>query len=34
MATYILIIYQKFIIPNLGKYILKVSSKSVDNCKS
>jgi len=33
-ATYILIIYQNYIIPNLGEYILKISSKSVDNCKS
>jgi len=31
MATYILIICQNYIIPNLGEYI---SSKSVDNCKS
>jgi len=34
MATYILIIYQNYIIPNLGEYILKISLKSVDNSKS
>jgi len=34
MARYILIIYQNYIVPNLGEYILKMSSKSVDNCKS
>jgi len=35
MATYTLIIYQNYIISNLGEYILKFSSKSVDNyCKS
>jgi len=34
MASYIFIIYQNYIIPNLGEYILKISSKSVDNCKS
>jgi len=34
MATYILIIYENYIIPNLGEYILKMSSISVDNRKS
>jgi len=31
MATYILIICQNYIIPILGEYILKISSKLVDN---
>jgi len=30
MATFILIIYQNYIIPNLREYILKISLKSVD----
>jgi len=34
MVTYILIIYQNYIVPNLKKYILKISSRSVYNCKS
>jgi len=34
MATYIRIIYQNYIIPHLGEFILKISSKSVDNYKS
>jgi len=34
MVTYILIIYRNYIIPNLGEYILKISSKLIDDCKS
>jgi len=34
MATYIRIIYQNHIIYNLEEYILKMSSKSIDNFKS
>jgi len=34
MVKYILIIYQNYIVPNLVEYILKMSSRSVHNCKS
>jgi len=33
-GTYILIIYQNYIVPNLVEYILKISLRSVYNCKS
>jgi len=34
MVTYILIMYQNYIVPNLLEYILKTSLRLVYNCKS